>query len=157
MGVDVIDCHNIILYGPPKNILDLVQQTGRCGRDGSCSLALILCNQYQLCHLDEAVKGVIKTTRCRRQAILSHFLSSKELKSIEGDMNKHTCCDLCSKLCTCGDCSSLPLEKMIKYETVSLERLTLSSSNDDDTVSSSSDTLSYTYGSESELSDSDHS
>ena len=62
MGVDVIDCKNIILYGPPKNILDLVQQTGRYGRDGSSSLPLILCNRYQLGHVDEAVKDVIKTT-----------------------------------------------------------------------------------------------
>ena len=111
MGVDITDCENVILYGSPKKILNLVQQTGRCGRDGSNSLALLMCNQYQLGHIDEVVKDVITKTKCRRHAILYNFQSTKELKNIESDMNKYTCCDLCSKQCDCGDCSSLPLEK----------------------------------------------
>ena len=95
MGVNITDCKNVILYGPPKSILDLVQQTDRCGRDESSSLALIMCNQYQLGHIDhQAVKDVIKTTKCIRHAILNNFLCTKELKNIEGEMNKHICCDL---------------------------------------------------------------
>lgn len=145
MGVDVFDCNYILLYGPPKTIIDLVQETGRCGRDGTKSLAVIFCNQYQLCHIDEDVKNVVKTTKCRRLSILKHFLSAKELDNIEKHMNKHTCCDLCSKLCACGECF-LPLEKMMAFENIE----TIS---EDESAESSSDTLSYTY--ESDQFDSD--
>ena len=62
-------------------------------------------------------------------------------------MNKRTWCDLCSKLCDCGECCNLTLEKMIKLENGNV-------SSDDDTASISSDTVSYTYESDAELTDS---
>ena len=86
---------------------------------------------YAISHVAEAVKDVIKTTKCRRHTILNHFLLTNKLTSTERDMNKHTCCDLCSKLCDCGECCNLPLEKMIKLENANV-------SSDDDTASSSS-------------------
>ena len=135
MGVDILGCSNVILYGPPKTIIDFVQQTGRCGRDGSSCLALILCNQYQLGSVDQEVKDIIKTKECRRQSILNHFLSSSELKALKSDI-KHTCCDLCTEICDCGHCIDLPLEKMLQLEKVV---------SSDSEVDSSSDTISYTF------------
>ena len=42
MGVDCPDVSKVIHYGPPEDIEQYVQETGRVGRDGSSATALLL-------------------------------------------------------------------------------------------------------------------
>jgi ATP-dependent DNA helicase RecQ len=48
MGIDIINCYSIVLYGAPHNVLDLVQEIGRAGRDGKDSVAMVLYNSLLL-------------------------------------------------------------------------------------------------------------
>ena len=75
--MDVADCHNIILYGPPRSVLDLLQETGRAGRDGGPSVALIMCNSYQVRHVDSEVRDIVSTRDCWRKEILGNFLNRR--------------------------------------------------------------------------------
>ena len=59
MGVDIKNCQNIILYGPPRNVVHLVQIVGRAGRDGTNASALILCSSYQIARIEKHMKEII--------------------------------------------------------------------------------------------------
>ncbi|CAC5414674.1 unnamed protein product [Mytilus coruscus] len=48
MGLDVKKCSGVVLFGPPNNLVDLLQEIGRVGRDGNPSVAIILYNGYHL-------------------------------------------------------------------------------------------------------------
>ena len=42
MGVDCPNVGQLVHYGPPDDIESYIQETGRAGRDGRVSLALLL-------------------------------------------------------------------------------------------------------------------
>ena len=67
LGIDVKNCHSVVLYGVPDSLVDLLLEIGRVGRDDSSSVALILYNSYHLRKLSPEVKKVLKTTACRRK------------------------------------------------------------------------------------------
>ncbi|XP_033754691.1 probable ATP-dependent DNA helicase RecS [Pecten maximus] len=112
MGVDFVDINNVILYGIPKSLVDLVQEIGRVGRDGKASIAVLLFNSYHLRDVDSDVKNMFKTEDCRRHAMLTPFVSDFELTDLKKD---HTCCDLCSVHCTCGSCKLSSMEKLMYF------------------------------------------
>jgi superfamily II DNA helicase RecQ len=146
MGVDVKFCNTVVVYGPPMNVADLIQETGRVGRDGSPSVAVILYNSYHLKNLDVEVKTFLRTDVCRRQTLMENFHSSAEMVAVNKSKNAHHCCDICMKFCTCGHCVNLPIEKLMKD-------VTLENRTDVEATDSDSDTISYFY--ESDLSDHD--
>ncbi|XP_069109470.1 bifunctional 3'-5' exonuclease/ATP-dependent helicase WRN-like [Argopecten irradians] len=143
MGVDVADCHNIVFYGPPKTIVDLVQQAGRAGRDGEQSTALLLCNPHQLVHIDDDVKEIVRTKTCRRSAIMQCFLSSSEVSKLS-NIRRHNCCDLCMTVCACGECNQTAIEQLLTAATLENKEVKEGSCSD-------SDTISYEYESDLEL------
>ena len=100
----------------PHNVLDLVQEISRAGRDGKDSVAMVLYNSYNLRTGEPEVKAVVTSTGCRRLAMLNVFLR---------ESNKtHTFCNICASKCSCGNCSSLWLENLFssnKLEMVDIE------------------------------------
>lgn len=96
IGVDTKNCQNIILYGPPRNVVYLVQIVGRAGRDGYNASALLLCSSYQIGHVDKNMKEIINDYACRRKNIMKHFLYAEVLF----DQELHRCCDNCLQKCT---------------------------------------------------------
>ncbi|XP_053388901.1 bifunctional 3'-5' exonuclease/ATP-dependent helicase WRN-like [Mercenaria mercenaria] len=136
MGIDIVNCNNVIIYGAPYTVTDFWQQVGRIGRDGSNSTAILAYNSYHLRSADEDVKMIFKTKRCRRMAAISEFLTKKEQKILRNETGNHLCCDFCEKSCTCGKCSS-----------TSLEKLFMSNNNDieDENLTDKSSTISYEY------------
>ncbi|XP_048739616.1 ATP-dependent DNA helicase RecQ-like [Ostrea edulis] len=119
MGIDVSHCNSVILFGIPENIVDLVQEIGRIGRDGESSIALILFNAYHLRRLDKSMKDILRSPTCRRINIMKQFLSESNLSELEQDVKKHTCCDVCHKLCSCGNCEYLSLERLFEQSVIS--------------------------------------
>ncbi|CAC5390285.1 unnamed protein product [Mytilus coruscus] len=119
MGIDVVACHSIILYGSPRSILDLVQEIGRVGRDNANSVAILLHTSIHLRSVNKEVMTVFTTNICRRQVLMSNFLKDTELEELaKKEGNKHTC-DNCAKNCSCGDCEILQIESLIEnVETV---------------------------------------
>ena len=115
MGFDVKECQSVMIFGPPNNLVDMLQEIGRVGRDGNPSCALILYNAYHQRQLDANVKQFIKPTECRRQILMSNFLRQCDMETLQKtECGKHTCCNFCTKKCLCNSCTVLPLEKFFQ-------------------------------------------
>ena len=78
MGVDCKGVHRIVHFGPSKTVEAYVQETGRAGRDGVRSMAYILNHGILLSHVVGQMKSFVKTSECRRLALLKHFDSVLE-------------------------------------------------------------------------------
>ena len=115
MGVDMSGFHSVILYGPPREFVDLVQAIGRVGRDNTPACALILYNSMHLRKTDIAMKELcINDSKCRRVALMEQFLSHDLLGDIiANESGKHTCCDICTHKCRCSECEMQILEKLL--------------------------------------------
>ncbi|XP_061190292.1 probable ATP-dependent DNA helicase RecS [Saccostrea echinata] len=130
MGVDILKYSNVILYGAPKSIVDIVQEIGRVGRDGMEAVALLLHNSYHLRTVDSEVKDFFKTTECRRLSMLAPFLSEGELSEQKEKTRSHSCCDLCADKCDCGSCDLTPLEKLFNVDIEELSDFSDQNSSD---------------------------
>ena len=66
MGVDTPDVRNIIHFGAPNDLHSYIQETGRGGRDGKATEALLL-NVSKFNHLcdKEMLRYLKNATRCR--------------------------------------------------------------------------------------------
>lgn len=127
MGVDLVGFYNVILYGCPISIVDLVQEIGRVGRDGQCSTALLLHNSYHMIGVEKEVKEVYKAGKstsnttntinysCRRVAMLAPFHKATELSQLKEVEPVHSCCDLCYSICQCVSCSQTRIEKLFHF------------------------------------------
>lgn len=127
MGVDVLNCNSVVLYGPLRSVVDLVQAIGRVGRDGLPSVALIIYNSHHLRNVDKEVKTFISCQNCRRKELLKNLMSDTDILKFT-DETCHTCCDLCAELCKCNHCSVLDIEKLFNNECLNC------SSDSDDTI-----------------------
>ena len=129
MGIYITGTNNVILYGAPKQLVEVVQEIGRAGRDGNPALALLLYNSYHLRKVEQEVKDVYNSQTCRRKMLLKPFVKESELTIKDPH---HMCCDRCMLLCKCDDChkDTFPLEKMIKDEPSVLDSDTNSDSTE---------------------------
>ena len=97
-----IDCHNVrqvIRMGPPCDLESYVQETGRTGRDGLPSLALLLHSPKSTRHIDKTMTDyILNESVCRRDALFGNFDNYSHV-----DLgNLCLCCDICAKSCTCS-------------------------------------------------------
>ena len=93
MGVNCRAVHRIVHFGPSKSVEAYVQETGRAGRDGQPSTALLLYKSIMLLQVDKDMRDYVKGNyHCRREFIMKHFDHSES--SLVEDS---TCCDCCSK------------------------------------------------------------
>ena len=66
MGVDTPDICRIIHYGPPSDIHSYIQETGRGGRDGNLTAAVLLKASKFNRYCDKDILGYINNkTKCR--------------------------------------------------------------------------------------------
>jgi len=94
MGVHCKGVHRIVHFGPSKTVEAYAQETGRAGRDGVQSMAYILYHGILLSHVEGRMKSFVKTSECRRLALLKHFDSI-----LQQPEKEHLCCDNCAAGC----------------------------------------------------------
>jgi len=100
MGVDCPDIRNVIHYGSPANVEQYVQETGRAGRNGIFSSALLYGKPGK--HIEQSMKDYCaNSTECRRETLFKDFLFYKRNESI---INTCKCCDVCELACKCDNC-----------------------------------------------------
>lgn len=98
MGVNCKGVRRVIHFGPSKSVESYIQESGRCGRQGEESYA-ILYNSITMRMADDCMKDYISGSyTCRRRELFKHF---------QGNLNSqtmpvgHNCCDKCAESCTC--------------------------------------------------------
>jgi len=99
MGVDCPDIRQVIHYGMPNLIEDYVQETGRAGRDGCLSDAILIYKTGKYVEKEMILYGQ-NSTICRRKILFQNFLCYKEDRTEQ----KCMCCDICTLKCECEHC-----------------------------------------------------
>lgn len=103
MGVDCKGVRQVIHFGATDDIESYIQETGRGGRDGKPSLALLLKTRHCKRFADEEMKEYLDNNeRCRRDFLFQDIHNYKH----EDLGTMCMCCDLCFSKCTCGACYS---------------------------------------------------
>lgn len=100
MGVNVKKVTRVVHFGPPESVDDYVQESGRAGRDGEQSYAILVtyrgCTRHKV---SVQMKEYIQNTgRCRRKLLLQPFGTE-----VKGPAFLHNCCEVCAKKCKCSD------------------------------------------------------
>lgn len=97
MGINFPHVRYVVQYTPPNTLIDMMQQSGRGGRDGSQAHSVIYYTKQQLSQCGHEVKSVVNHEGCQRKEMYSHF--SEFNSSIEPG---HKCCSNCRKQCKCN-------------------------------------------------------
>lgn len=81
-GVNIKDVRQVIHIQPPRTMVDLVQHTGRAGRDhDDTCICLLLYSSMGLRLCDQSIKDYLQATGCRREVIRSFFDGPATLKT----------------------------------------------------------------------------
>lgn len=96
MGIDCSDIRRIIHWGMPSTLEEYVQETGRSGRDGNPSEAILYRRKGLRQASLESLKYETNTTVCRRRLLFNDFIMYSESDvSVTGC----ACCDICHMQC----------------------------------------------------------
>ena len=105
LGLNCPNVRRIVHWGPAGDIEQYLQETGRAGRDGLPSQAILHVADLRAHPTEETMKEYYKNkTKCRRELLLSHF-EQHTVKTPVG-IQKCKCCDICEKTCNCASCST---------------------------------------------------
>ena len=123
MGLDAPDVRQSIHLGPSDSVQAYVQETGRCGRDGQDSIALLYYRNKDVSKASSASESIkaycTNKQLCRRQQLMKEFDASD---IVERPEPIHKCCDVCEQNCTCKDCRVVyPLTEYEVSQTVAVD------------------------------------
>ena len=104
MGVDIPDVQKIIHCGAPDDLASYIQETGRGGRDGKLTVALLLTvSRFNHLCSKEMLYYQKNTSKYRRDVLFQDTDNYCHL-----DMGtKYLYCDICALSCKCGCCANL--------------------------------------------------
>ena len=99
-GVDCKGLYLVVHFGPPSDIDDYCQESGRAGRDQKPSHAVLI--RYPRCTSGRRLTNKMQyymnnSETCKRQIILKSFGHG-----CESTLKKHECCDICTLSCHCS-------------------------------------------------------
>ncbi|CAB3977751.1 Hypothetical predicted protein [Paramuricea clavata] len=123
MGVNFPDIRFIVMFGPPRDILDLHQKAGRAGRDGLSSDILIHFYGQQISHVDEDVREFLKNDDCMRVA--AYRIYDQDVVPL---LPAHSCCDDIENSCNLYRSVSEE-DKCILHDALKEQQMNISSSN----------------------------
>ena len=102
LGIDCPNVHQVIHWGAPDDVESYIQESGRAGRDGNASLALLLKTAVPKRPRHNIAKNMVtyqdNSKTCRRDLLFDNY-KHVDLGSL------CLCCDICSVSCTCGSCN----------------------------------------------------
>ena len=99
MGVNIKGLYNIIHFGPQATLDDYFQETGRAGRDGGQSEAiLVIYTKWNSKHIAKSVKEYAKNKVTGRRKLLLSIFNSSSNKFVA---SLHMCRDICQMKCVC--------------------------------------------------------
>ena len=117
MGLNCPDIRMAIHWGPPDSIETYLQETGRAGRDGKPSRAVLYHEKTDLKpeYIQAEMKSYCKDTEtCRRKLLLKDFETpeSDDFCTVGCE-----CCDVCSVKCQCEKCRTFlhPLLELLGF------------------------------------------
>ena len=103
MGVDIPHIREVIHIGPPSSVQQYFQETGRAGRDGLSSKALLYYNNRDIAknrHVGEDMRTYCKLEhQCLRKFLIEYLQCGKLCTNLG-----HDCCSFCLMHCKCLDC-----------------------------------------------------
>lgn len=97
LGVDCPDISRVISWGPPNMLEDLVQESGRAGRNGEAAEAILYYRNPGKNVTKEMRHYGENTRSCRRILLFKNFLFSGTSSTAIKACN---CCDLCAAIST---------------------------------------------------------
>ena len=105
LGLDAPDIKQVFHWGPSSDVEAYVQETGRSGRDGLQSTAVLFLRESEQQPRDEGTEQPMQvycmnSSICRRQLLMSEFTA----ETIERPSSLHECCDVCQRECRCEAC-----------------------------------------------------
>lgn len=113
MGLDCPDVRQIILWGAPSDVEAMIQQTGRAGRDGYLSCALLLYGKGDRHLVSEPMRAFCSNhENCRRELLFQDF---DHFKQIVKPCTLCNCCDICASKCSCKMCTAIRLGDKFIY------------------------------------------
>lgn len=101
MGINCKDLKTIIHYGPPNDMDDYLQESGRAGRDGKQSQAILVTFPHSTGsrNISKEMKMYCKNKdKCRRELLMEQFPGTFKTPN-----PIHKCCDICMQKCKCSN------------------------------------------------------
>ena len=104
MGLDCPDVRQIFHWGASHDIDSYIQETGRCGRDGYASNAVLFySSKDDKITSPQMIDYCKNKTLCRRKVLFKDF---EESDTLEMPCSFCMCCDICKLKCACENCKN---------------------------------------------------
>lgn len=107
MGVDIPDIRAIIHVGPPCSVMAYFQETGRGGRDGKQSHAILYYNNRDIAQNRAGMQDDKNFCQSDRVCLRKMLLMSLDFELKISVQPPHNCCSVCKLECKCTKCQEL--------------------------------------------------
>ena len=105
MDINVEGAYIALHFGPSSCLDDYLQEIGRIGRSSDRQSHTVLLTYSGCTRSKNITNGMKEYVRnadvCRRSMLMQPFLDCQDKPDEETRMERHSCCDVCAKMCRC--------------------------------------------------------